>query len=503
MNSSPIPSTTLFEASTLDGSPTYPLRLWQVGVSASTVPSETIVVIHGRQSAYDESSDRPPLSELYPRLYGLATTLAQSPTAQILFLDGQQALTDPSLPPYDAAGRIQLVADWAVSVLQDIPNLTIVGHSLGSYVAAEAAAQLEAERLIALDPAFPGQNYDVDESTPGKQTVRNFNQSAQHSLAFVVADGFFQLGLAGDNQQAGTAHTSLVARFNGLGGIMDANEAHGAVVDLYADLSLYLDPGAIPFEDLWSRLEGDRYDNSGDRRTGLHEGVAYADRDENDVWRLERIDSDGQDFYFVSEALGNADSLGLDDRDEHNTIITLLDYTLDDAAQDLILGGYSDLNGAGNSRNNHIWGNGGNNQILGSGGDDTIQGDRGADLLTGNAGADRILGNHDDDILVGSGGDDILMGGARDDILQGDRGRDVMNGGFGADIFVLQAVAGLDTIEDFKVSVDRFYLADGMQFGSLTLTQRAFGVLIRQNDWAIARVVGVSVEELTPDVMLV
>ncbi|MGB3496309.1 MAG: hypothetical protein WBA57_26510 [Elainellaceae cyanobacterium] len=496
MTSSQILSPTLFETNTLDGSPAYPLRLWQVGVPATTIPSETIVVIHGRQSEFDESGDRPPLAELYPRLYGLAATLAQSPSTQILFVDAQQALTDPSLPPYDAAGRIQLVADWAASALQGIPNLTIIGHSLGTYVAAEVAAQLEANRLIALDPAFPGQNYDVDESEPGQQPVRDFKASAQQSLAFVVADGLFQLGLAGDNQQAGTAETSLVAKFDGLGGIFDANEAHGAVVDLYADLSLYLNPGATPFDDLWQSLSRDRYDNSGDRRTGLHEGVAYADRDEDDVWRLERIDGDGQNFYFISEALGNAESLELDDGAEHNTLITLIDYTLDDAAHDLILGGYDDLSGTGNSRDNNIWGNTGNNQISGSGGDDTIRGDLGADILIGNAGADHIWGNHDDDIIVGSAGNDVLMGGAKDDLLQGDRGNDVMIGGLGADIFVLQAMAGIDTIEDFNLSVDRFFLADGLVFEQLTLTQQSTGVLIRQNNTSIAEVLGVTVEAL-------
>lgn len=493
------PAITLFDSNTLDGSPAYPFRLWQVGLPTSDVPSETIVVIHGRQSGFDESSDRPPLADLYPRLYGLAANLAQSSSTQILFLDAQKALTDPSLPPDDAAGRIQQVADWASASLQGIPNLTLIGHSLGSYVAAQAAAQLETQRLIALDPAFPAQNYDIDDSEPAQQTVGDFDTSAPQSLAFVVADGLFQLGLAGDNQQAGTAATSLVAKFDGLGGIFDADEAHGAVVDLYADLSLYLTPEADPFDDLWQRLTRDRYNNAGDRRAGLHEGVAYADRDTEGAWRLEWIDGDGQNFYFVSEALDTTTSLDSDADSEHNTVVTLLDYSLEAEAHDLVLGGFSDLNGMGNANHNYIWGNTGHNQISGLSGDDMLRGDTGRDTLNGNDGADRLWGNHDADVLTGGAGNDVLLGNAKDDVLWGDRGRDVLEGGFGADRFVLQAAAGVDLIVDFKLTVDRLYLSAGVEFEQLTFIQQQEGTLIQQGNQALAQVAGISVPDLIAD----
>lgn len=471
----------------------YPIRLWQIGAPPETIPSETIVIVHGRQSGdFDENL---PIDQLFPRLYGLAAELSQSPSAQVFFIDAREALTDGALPPVSAARRIQAVADWTTSVFQDTQNVTMIGHSLGAYVAAEASAQLTASRLIALDAAFPAQNYDVDGLTPNRQAVRNFEKSAQTSLAFVVADGFFNLGLAGDNQQAGTAQTSLITRFDGLGGIFDADEAHGAVIDLFADLSRYLSPDTALFDSLFESLARDRYNNSGDRRGGLHEGVAYADRDDTNQWRLEWIDGDGHDLYFISDE--GSDEFELDDDNAIDTVVTLKNFVLTDGAEQLILGGAAPIRGVGNDADNHLWGNRGDNTLVGKGGDDQIWADAGQDELRGNAGADMLSGHQDDDVLQGGSGNDILRGGARNDMLWGDRGHDDLYGGSGSDIFGLQNVNGVDTIQDFNPLMDTFGLSSGIRFRDLSLVQRSAGTQIRMNEDVLAVVIDTSTAELT------
>ncbi|MEB3210729.1 MAG: hypothetical protein VKL39_05220 [Leptolyngbyaceae bacterium] len=471
----------------------YPIRLWQMGQPLTTPPTETIVVIHGRQSeALDESE---PLEQVFPRLYGLAAELAQSPSAQILLVDAREALTDPDLPPYRAAGRIRAIAHWTAAVLQGVPNLTVIGHSLGAHVAAEASAQLKASRLIALDPAYPAKNYDVDGLVPDRQSVRDVAASAPHSLAFVVVDGPFQLGLAGDNDHAGTAHTSLVTQFDGLSTIFDANEAHGAVIDLFADLSRYVSPNTAVFDSLFESLVRDRYDNFGDRSGGLHEGVAYADRDDSKQWRLEWIDGDGQNVYFVSDALPDVPEL--DDDNGLDTIVTLKSFTLEDDVERLILGGGANLEGTGNTVDNHIWGNQGDNLLIGKGGNDVILADSGKDEIHGKSGADVLSGHADADVLIGDNGNDILRGGDQDDVLWGDRGHDELVGGSGSDIFVLQNEQGVDTIQDFDVLVDRLGLSSGIRFLDLSFTQLATGTQISTNEDVLARVDNVSSAEFT------
>lgn len=484
----------------------YPLRLWQFGLSPEPNPvlepeetlltEETVLIVHGRRDAIPDRTR--PLKALYPRLFQLATELAVAPSTRVLFLDAGEALTDPALPPNSAAERIQGIANWAATELDDTANLTIIGHSLGSYIGAEIATALEAQQFIALDPAFPADRYDIDGLEPGQQSVPNFAESSPESLALVVADGFFQVGLAGDNAQAATAETSLVTQFDGLATLFDAAEAHSAVIDVATDLSRYLTPNAPTFFVLWNSFARDRYSNGGDRtNSGLHEGVAYADRDEEDLWRLEWIDGDGTNLYFVSDALGT-DSPELDDDNGHDTLITLVDWQLEDGFENLILGGNHSLNGIGNHADNTLWGNAGANGLLGDIGDDVLWGAGGDDDLGGNAGADMVSGEAGDDHLIGGTANDGLEGGDGNDVLRGDRGHDHLYGGSGADIFVLQAEPGIDTIHDFDVFNDALGLSLGLTVQDLTFIQKWNKTVIWDNSNALARVMNINSNELTP-----
>ncbi len=478
----------------------YPLRLWQIGDAIADPVAETIVIVHGRRSELPDRTQ--PINLIHPRLFALATTLAQSPETQVLFLDGSEALTDSSLPPYAAAGRIQMMADWASTVLPETSELTVIGHSLGSYVAAEIAAQVNADQLIALDPAFPGSRYDIDGLIPDQQPVRNFLETLQDSLAFVVADGLFQVGLAGDNNQAGTAQTSLVVEFSGLFGFFDAAEAHNAVIDLYADISRYLSPSTARFNRIWQQLTPNRYNNAGDRTDGLHEGIAYADRNELGLWQLDWVDGDGTNLYFLSNTLSNTvDSTlaPLDNDSGEDIVVSLVDTTLMDGFDQLILGGTDDLNGIGNDENNALWGNDGNNQLSGQSGRDSLWGRRGIDILNGGDAMDVLRGNLGNDVLRGGNAADLLMGGMDDDILWGDRGRDQLAGEHGADIFVLQKEIGMDTILDFQPTIDKLGLGADIDITDINFVQRPTGTLLRADEFRLALLVNISISDLSSD----
>ncbi|MEB3359614.1 MAG: hypothetical protein VKK04_23005 [Synechococcales bacterium] len=455
----------------------YPVRLWRYGgdTDGAIAPGQDIILlIHGRR---DDPVDRDrPISELYPRFHVLATELAQTSTAQVFFLDWSEAATDGDLPPTDAAARVRPVADWAAAQLQTLQpsddsatsgTIRLIGHSLGSYIASETAQQLgTAADVVALDPAFPVGDYDLDGLEAGDQLAGNLKTIDPESLAFVVADSFFGTGIAGDNAQAGTAQTSFILDLAGLGfGLFGAVEAHLAAIDVYADFSRYLLPGAAVTNRLLAAFPTDRYDNRGDRQNGLHEGVAHAERDGEDIWRLERIDGDGVDLYFVKDegVLPRNTDGGLD------TVVSLVSFTLEESFENLVLGGTAELDGTGNDADNFLQGNDGRNRLAGLGGDD---------LLYGEAGSDRLEG--------GEGGDE----------LWGGEGTDLLVGGLGQDVFMLEAASGRDTIADFEDGVDFLGLAADMAFADLRFRERPMGTVIRWQNTAVALLVGVEVAAL-------
>ncbi|MGF1495714.1 MAG: hypothetical protein ACFB8W_02655 [Elainellaceae cyanobacterium] len=470
----------------------YPIRLWRYGEAASAPSEDMILLIHGRG---DRQIDRDrPISELYPRFHRLATELAQSQTAQVFFLDWSEAATDGDLPPTDAAGRIRPVAAWAAAQLAAIhPNpavdgvpsgehdatggsIYLIGHSLGSYVAAEAGQQLgSTASVVALDPAFPVGDYDLDGLEPGNQIAADFQNIDPESLAFVVADSFFGTGIAGDNDQAGTARTSFILNLDGVGfGLFGAVAAHNAAIDIYADFSRYLSPGAAVTAQLLAAFPADRYDNQGDRQDGLHEGVAHAAEDGDDIWRLERIDGDSVDLYFVKDEGDRPvnDDGGLD------TVVSLVSFTLEESFENLVLGGAADLDGTGNGADNTLYGNGGRNRLQGQLGNDTLHGDANDDQLLGGAGRDRLEGGE---------GSDWLWGGEGSDVLVGDLGRDY---------FMLEAAPGRDLIEDFEDGVDVLGITTSLTAQDLQFRQRPLGVVIRWQNTAVALLQGAEVAML-------
>ena len=150
----------------------------------------------------------------------------------------------------------------------------------------------------------------------------------------------------------------------------------------------------------------------------------------------------------------------------------------------------------------------GDDVILGGDGDDVLRGDRnsrsaqtgepgGDDLIYGGAGNDRIGGKSGNDRLFGDAGDDQIWGDDGDDLIRGGLGNDTLtgdnfSGGQGADTFILAVGEGTDTITDFEIGTDFIGLADGLTFGSLSLTTRGNNTLIAVGDEALATVLGAS-----------
>jgi Ca2+-binding RTX toxin-like protein len=88
--------------------------------------------------------------------------------------------------------------------------------------------------------------------------------------------------------------------------------------------------------------------------------------------------------------------------------------------------------------------------------------------ITGSAVADSLSGSSLADFIVGGAGGDWLTGNAGNDVILSGAGRDYVTGGSGTDYFMYTSVAetgigaSSDLITDFKVGIDKIYLA-GLQ----------------------------------------
>jgi serralysin len=124
-------------------------------------------------------------------------------------------------------------------------------------------------------------------------------------------------------------------------------------------------------------------------------------------------------------------------------------------AERLYLEGTADLNAAGNTLANRLYGNAGKNVLKGSAGND---------------------------LLRGYDGDDRLYGGTGNDSLKGGFGNDWLYGGPGQDVFVFEKNSGHDRIKDFRSGEDRIDLrawARVDQLSDLKMAQSGHHVVIR------------------------
>ncbi|MEL6494791.1 MAG: CAP domain-containing protein [Cyanobacteria bacterium J06623_7] len=206
----------------------------------------------------------------------------------------------------------------------------------------------------------------------------------------------------------------------------------------------------------------------------------------------------------------------------------------------------------GEGGNDTLRGGENNDTILGGDGNDVLFGEGGNDTLNGNGGSDRLYvvsnnpitlsdtqvtgegtdtisniefanlygysGNNTIDarnatnirtVLRGNNGHDTLMGGQMSDNLQGGSGNDILYGGAGSDIlvgnsgvdvFVLESVAGTDTILDFNDGIDYLSLDGALNFADLNITNHSGGgvaIFNTNNNQLLAIVNNVSAADLT------
>jgi pimeloyl-ACP methyl ester carboxylesterase len=257
---------------------------------------ETVIVIHGWNNNDQSASIRELAKE------------ASEFAPQVLALDWgsiSQAGLDWGVVPFETAQWIAPVAQWAYERILDLGisanQLTLIGHSLGAHLSAEIGKLFNGvQNLVALDPAYPANNYDIDINQAGQQQPANFRDVATKSLAFVVADN--NAGIAGDNEKAATAHDSFLMRFDASDrGFITPVGTHGAVIDAFTDA---LDRRFLTLPDLnlpnhfddWYDNDGNR-DNWWDRRfnPGRHEGTISA------IWTGNKLNwDDGRNSWRIT-----------------------------------------------------------------------------------------------------------------------------------------------------------------------------------------------------------
>jgi Ca2+-binding RTX toxin-like protein len=100
-----------------------------------------------------------------------------------------------------------------------------------------------------------------------------------------------------------------------------------------------------------------------------------------------------------------------------DTVQSTVSYTLKTNFENLILSGFTNINGTGNSVNNIILGNSGSNTLDGQLGDDVLNGGTGNDVLLGQEGNDFLDGGFGNDTLYGSVGNDTYVVDAIGDVI--------------------------------------------------------------------------------------
>jgi Ca2+-binding RTX toxin-like protein len=227
---------------------------------------------------------------------------------------------------------------------------------------------------------------------------------------------------------------------------------------------------------------------------------------------------DGKDT--VDGGIGNDDIDGGDDDD----------LLFGGTGQDTIKGGTGQDTLRGGSGSDMVEAGDGHDLVfagLGDDGNDTVDGDIGNDTLGGGVGGDNISGGDGDDLLWGEVGDDSLSGGGGNDLIYNGEGSDtvaggdgddtiwagedddLLTGGAGADLFVFGDVSGNDTITDFDASEDVLDVeyastdftsfADVVAAGSETTQDGQDGVLLDLGDSDSVFIIGITLDDLTTD----
>ncbi len=192
----------------------------------------------------------------------------------------------------------------------------------------------------------------------------------------------------------------------------------------------------------------------------------------------------GDDNYYVDQS---GDTIAESAHNGWDTVLSGIDYTLEDDLEELYLTGVANLNGTGNAQDNNLNGNAGDNILDGKAGEDFMVGHAGNDtymvdntgdevkeyadegidtvqsnisytltanienLLLTEADAINGTGNALDNQLMGNNANNSLFGGEGNDTLTGGNGADTLIGGHGQDNYNLdETTAATDTLRITK-----------------------------------------------------
>lgn len=206
---------------------------------------------------------------------------------------------------------------------------------------------------------------------------------------------------------------------------------------------------------------------------------------------------EGNDTYYVD----STNDYIVEESTDIDTVYSTVTYTLPRHVEELVLTGFSAIDGKGNYENNILIGNVLANTLDGYDGDDTMQGGAGDDTYIVDSKSDEVIegsdagsdlvasyvsyslssnvenlslrgsskingtGNELANTITGNSQRNTLSGGAGNDILTGNDGNDKLIGGAGSDSFqFLKLNSGVDTIDDFETGIDKIVI-DSAGFG--------------------------------------
>lgn len=207
----------------------------------------------------------------------------------------------------------------------------------------------------------------------------------------------------------------------------------------------------------------DAYPGSNSVKTGSSAGELLS----GSGGEFELRGGDGNDTYAVDSSGDVVVEWYNGGRGGIDLVRTLVDYTLPNNVENLVLTGNAALSGFGNNAANAMTGNSAANRLVAWAGNDILRGLAGNDVLDGGAGFDQLYGGDGDDVLHGGGSNDRLYGDAGADRLDGGTGADMLTGGNGDDTYVVDNFGdtviewfsggrgGLDTVESW-ISVTLF-----------------------------------------------
>lgn len=249
----------------------------------------------------------------------------------------------------------------------------------------------------------------------------------------------------------------------------------------------------------------------------------------------------GNDLYYVNHEY---DSVIEELDEGVDAVRASISYTLTGNVEKLVLEGNAAINGTGNGLDNELYGNAADNSLSGGDGNDVLRGGDGNDMLDGGSGDDHLVGGSGNNQLFGGSGGDVyyienattavfeaaaggrdgvrstvsyaltaevevlaldgtaaingtgnnlgneiygnaasnsISGGGGNDHLVGLAGNDIITGGSGKDAFgFFTPWEGIDTIKDFKVVDDGFFITRsgfgaGLAAGHITTDQFRLG----------------------------